>query len=80
MALRRKKRSNKPCGCYICKETKAFHTLHGGAICHYEGLSGKYCCDDCYSEIKKRNDTIEEREYREEETEAEYQISRKFGV
>lgn len=80
MTLRRKKGKDvngnfitKARKCYICKEYKAFKTLHGGSICHYKGYTGKLCCDDCYVSVVKENEVMEKRD-NVDMTEAEYVI------
>lgn len=84
MALNRKRlKSNgkpieKPVTCSRCKKKKAFYTIHGGWI-HGGGVTS---CDDCWLEFQKEEQLeIEKQRYRNShQTEAEYQISRKYGI
>lgn len=59
MALKRRKLKDSegdfldaPVKCYLCKEKKAFHTMHGGMIGHHKGYRGKTCCNDCYPAVQ----------------------------
>ncbi|MCR8981468.1 hypothetical protein [Brevibacillus laterosporus] len=76
MAFRRKKIKDKETGefiaspvtCSICKEKRAFTTLHGN-VRH----GGKTCCDDCFWTIKIEVEREEERNRNYEMSEADYQ-------
>lgn len=65
MALHRKKIKDengdfiaKPRRCYICKEKKAFHSMHGGLVGHYYNYRGKLCCDDCIDSVCKEEQRL----------------------
>jgi hypothetical protein len=59
----------KPVTCYICKEKKAFHSMHGGSI----DSGGKMCCDDCYPSMVEKNDAIIRKNSNYEMTEGDWQ-------
>lgn len=75
MALRRKKVKGlaKPSRCYICKELNATKTLHGGYVSHYDSLSNKLCCDNCYEKVKEKERFYLNRDKEKELTEGEFQ-------
>ena len=79
MALKRKRIKkdgqfiNIPVTCYICKEKKAFHTMHGGYVGHYKNYGGKMCCDDCYPSVQVEECKYIEKESDYEMSEADYQ-------
>ncbi|AZK44792.1 hypothetical protein [Paenibacillus lentus] len=68
MALRRKKRYETPVGCSICKEKRAYHTIHG-----FTGYGGRTCCNDCYPQIQQEHKRQMEKENNFEPSEADYQ-------
>lgn len=68
MAIRRKKRFDKPVKCSICKDVKALHTVHGS-----RQHGGHTCCDDCYPGIKEVHEREAERERIYVPTDADYQ-------
>lgn len=43
-----------PKKCFICKKYKAYHTMHGGLVSHYENYGGKPCCNDCVPLAKQK--------------------------
>ncbi|MCA1029274.1 hypothetical protein LCM23_25005 [Cytobacillus kochii] len=80
MALKRKKIKssdgkflNHPVTCYLCKEKKAFHTMHGGYVGHYNRYGGKTCCNDCFPSVKEEERKHFIRENDCEMSEADYQ-------
>jgi len=79
MAFRRKKIKDgdgklikEPVSCSVCKEKKAFHTMHGGALT-YRGYGGNTCCNDCVDDMRGLNRILEDRESKDRMTEADYQ-------
>lgn len=81
MAFKRKKIKDedgvaitKPRRCYICKEQKAFHRMHGGLVGHYHNYGGKLCCNDCAPKVRAEERRLEKREGDPDDmTEGEYQ-------
>lgn len=67
MALHRKKRFDTPVKCSVCKERRAYHTVHGGLI---RG-GGRTICDDCYKYLQAEEHELHDRMF--DYTEADYQ-------
>lgn len=83
MALRRKKIKDadgqfitKPRRCGICKENTTLFTVHGGIATGRVG--GNTCCEPCYEQLKQ--DGMAQRANTHSPSEAETQISRRWGV
>lgn len=76
MAFRRKRIKDRETGqfiatpvtCSICKEKKAYTTLHGNMR-----YGGKTCCDDCFGGVRAEVQKEEERQASYHMTEADYQ-------
>jgi hypothetical protein len=69
MAFKRKKVKDstgaflkEPRRCYICKEKKAFHSMHGGYVGHYHNYGGKMCCDECAPGVRAEEERLARRE------------------
>lgn len=86
MAFRRKKIKDssgafitQPRTCYICKEKKAFHSMHGGYVGHYHHYGGKVCCDDCAPGVRAEEERLARNEgHPNDLSEGEYQAYGRF--
>lgn len=70
MASKRRRIKNRetPVRCSLCKEKKAFHTMHGSYL-----NGGHTCCDDCWPDVKKKAEEKQVRERSWEPSEADRQ-------
>lgn len=89
MALHRKKKRDtegnfipEPVKCGICKVETTIFTVHGGIATHGGNgtgpVGGRTCCDSCFANLKELDKADRSPDYGQ--SEAEYQISQRWGI